>query len=165
LNSESIKSQFGDLELHIDEENKKITVPLSFSVMFKKISWKDVNKSVKILMTCISRVSDRGFDNLFDMKDKDLINDLLFDIEEVNFRVNDELVEDRYSRDAFGDLKINDEQGKTKISEGVSQVSRLVLDSVNLDVSAENQARFPIDTAIIRLSFDFYPIKMLMVKN
>jgi len=75
--------------------------------MFKKILWTEQNKSVKILITCISRVSTIGFQDHFDMDDP-ATKLLLKDIEEVNFRVNDEVVVDdeQYSRDAFSDLEV-----------------------------------------------------------
>jgi len=51
--------------------------------MFKKILWTEQNKSVKMLITVISRVSTYGFTEYFDMEDPD-IKELLKDIEEVN---------------------------------------------------------------------------------
>lgn len=99
-------------------------------------------------MTCISRVSQRGFDEIFDMTNQDAIISLIEDIEEVNFRVNDEIIEDSYSRDAFADLTIKDkDKDNNKKSEGISQVSRLILENIPIEIPEENQRMFPIDSA------------------
>lgn len=44
-------------------------------------------------MTTINKVSKLGFDEYFDIQDTDTM-ELLYDIEEVNFRLNDETIED-----------------------------------------------------------------------
>lgn len=56
-------------------------------------------------MTCIAKVSNRGLkDIFFDMNDEDTKN-LIHDIEEINFRLNDEVIqEDQCVRDAFTQL-------------------------------------------------------------
>jgi len=58
-----------------------------------------------MLITVISRVSTYGFKEYFDMEDPD-VKELLKDIEEVNYRVNDEQINDdeQLARDAFSTL-------------------------------------------------------------
>lgn len=153
-NVEIIQTDDFKSKCKINWDKKVITIPLSFSVLIKKITWTEENKSVKLYMTCISRVSQRGFDDIFDMNNQDAIFELIEDIEEVNFRVNDEIIDDFYSRDAFGELIITDsgkEPNKDAISEGISQVSRLILDNIPIEVTDSNQRMFPIDNAYIKL--------------
>lgn len=75
--------------------------------MFKKILWTEQNKSAKMLITCISRVSTYGFKEFFDMEDPNT-KKLMRDIEEVNYRVNDEQINDdeQLARDAFSNLTL-----------------------------------------------------------
>lgn len=75
--------------------------------MFKKILWTEQNKSAKMLITVISRVSTFGFKEYFDMEDP-AVKELLKDIEEVNYRVNDEQINDdeQLARDAFSTLTL-----------------------------------------------------------
>jgi len=61
--------------------------------MFKKILWAEPNLAVKMFITTISRVSKLGLEDKFDLTDPDTM-ELIKDIEEVNFRVNDENTED-----------------------------------------------------------------------
>jgi len=106
LSYKSIKEDENKFKVIYDVSNKDkpvFHIPLSFSVLFKKILWADPNIAVKMFITTISRVSMLGLNEYFDLKDPDTI-ELLNDIEEVNFRVNDENIDDIYHRDAFSTL-------------------------------------------------------------
>jgi len=98
-----------------------------------------MNKSVKIIMTCIAKVSNKGLKDIFvDLEDQ-ATKDLIHDIEEVNFRLNDEVIqEDQCLRDAFTQLYVKEEGKAVKKDDehviGISQTMRLTLDQCVLDM-------------------------------
>jgi len=70
------------------------------------------------------------------------------------------------SRDAFTDLTLKRVRSSKKGEKiGLSQVLRISLDEVNIDSDDSSKSIFPFDSAIIPISFDFYPIKKLMYEN
>jgi len=140
-----------DPKVYYDLKKKTIFIPLSFSSLFKKVSWSDRNKSVKINITTISRVSTYGLGEFIDLSDVNSTIKLEEDIEEVNYRVNDLNVEDNITRDTHADLKITKTDGTTIKNEGRTQTSRLILEDVPLEQSINDQKRFPFDEAKIKL--------------
>lgn len=106
--------------------------------MFNKISWSEENKSVKVTMSCIAKVSTVGIDEIFAKVTDEETRALIKDIEEVNFRINDENIQDDIDceRDAFTYLYVKEEgMSAQKRVIGASQVLRLTLCDIALDMT------------------------------
>lgn len=137
---------------------------MAFSSIMKLVSWEERNKSVNVMMTSVAKISTDGLTDLFYNGE---CQDLMNEISRVKFRINDELVKDgeQLNRDNLNDLTLK-KVGSRKIGKkiGTSQVLRLNLKGINIEPDA-SRSRFPFDSAIIPIDFDFFAIKKLMYKK
>jgi len=126
-------------EISYDDFNSTFTIPLIFSANFKKISWSETNKSTNILTTLITKVVTRGIDKYFDMSSNETI-ELMEDIFSVNFRVNDEIVDDSLvSRDNLDLLRVSKKYPLSKYDQciGSYQISRFEIKDMLVDLSTD----------------------------